>query len=61
MEDLLGARGMTFAEVLKVLGGLAADVKALTGAVKTTQWVMGIGLTVLSLWATVIAVILAVR
>lgn len=61
MEDLIGAKGMTFAEVLKVLGGLGADVKALTNTVKITQWMTGIGLAVISIWLTIIGVILAIR
>ena len=61
MEDLLGSRGMTFAEVLKVLGGLGADVKALTQNVRTMQWVFGTGLAVISLLLAIIGVILVVR
>lgn len=61
MEDLLGTRGMTFAEVLKVLGGLGADVKALTSTVRTMQWVTGIGLAVISLWLVIIGIILVIR
>lgn len=61
MEDLLGGRGMTFAEVLKLLGSLATDVKALTGAVRTTQWVMGAGLAVLSVLMSIMTAVVAFR
>lgn len=61
MEDLLGVRGMTFAEVLKVLGALGTDVKILTKTIRTMQWVMGIGFGILSLFVAIVGVILAIR
>ena len=60
MEDIIGTRGMTFAEVLKVLGGLGADVKVLTKTIGTMQWVVGIGLTAITVWLAIVGIILLI-
>lgn len=61
LENLVEAQGMTFGQVIKLLGDLSQNVKALSDSVTFLKWIIPIALAVLAAGIAIVGVLVAIH
>lgn len=57
LENLVEAQGMTFGQVIKVLGDLNLNVKSLSDSVTFLKWIIPVALAILAIGITVVGIL----
>ncbi|MBA7478865.1 dCTP deaminase, dUMP-forming [subsurface metagenome] len=57
LENLVEAQGMTFGQVIKLLGELSLNVKSLSDSVTFLKWIIPIAVAVLAIGITVVGIL----
>lgn len=59
LENLVEAQGMTFGQVIKLLGELSLNVKSLSDSVTFLKWIIPVAVAILAIGITVVGILVA--
>ena len=61
LENLVEAQGMTFGQVIKLLGEVSLNVKSLSESISFLKWIIPIALAILAIGITVVGILVAIK
>lgn len=61
LENLVEAQGMTFGQVIKLLGNLSQNVKSLSESISFLKWMMPVAFVILALGIAIIGILVAIK
>ncbi len=61
LENLVEAQGMTFGQVIKLLGDLSLNVKSLSESISFLKWIIPIAMGVLAIGITAVGILVALK